>query len=78
MRLARLALILVAIAVWIGSVPLIFDASQDWYADYSQLRFSHDGQAAMGVFFFGLEACLGYILLSMAGVVLFGWWRHRR
>ena len=77
-RPARLALILLAIAAWIASVPLVFQASQDWYADYSGLRFSHDGQAGMAVFFFGLEACLGYGLLSAVAVWLFRWSRRRR
>ena len=77
--LARLILALLGIAAWIGSVPLVFRLSQDWYADFSQLRWSHDGQAAMGIFIFGLEACLGYILLSVVTLVLVvRWRRHRR
>ena len=39
---------------------------------------THDGQAAMDVFAYGICACLIYILLTLAALLLWEWRRHRK
>jgi hypothetical protein len=78
MRLLRLGLILLGVAAWIGSVPLIFRLAESWRLYHDGVAFSHDGQAAMDVFAYAICACLIYILLTLAALLLWEWRRHRK
>ena len=78
MRWGRLILILLAIAAWIWSVPLIFRLSTDWRWNYDISNFPPDGQTGMDVFAFALLGCLGYILATLVGLLVGHWWWRRR